>query len=917
MSQGSATTLVLLAKPSAELSMRDRLSHLSFDEACRMLGPDGGRLLIQGGRLELSSPDDLRIDDEQARIAWEPGRGGVSSRIVFDPATRGRLKAECSACTNACVHVAGLLSILLEHKTDLGLAAPPPEVGRPREEDELVERAIEERAKRAKTERMKIQAADPSRPWTDYRVTSAISGKTYRVALRGETRGVSYCACPDFRTNTLGTCKHIMKVLARTTKAFPDRVRKKPYQRTRITVHLRYEDRVSLAVAVPQRLSAEAHAIVDPLLVSPIEPAELVRRLSQLEAGGHPFFVTPDAEELIQRRLLAARLGTLVAEIRRAPDKHPLRTTLLRQPLLPFQLDGIAFAAGAGRAILADEMGLGKTIQGVGVAELLAREAEVRRVLVVCPASLKSQWRNEIQRFSGRSTEIVSGPARGRASAYVGDAFFTICNYEQVLKDILHIEKTRWDLIILDEGQRIKNWEAKTSRVVKGLGSRFALVLSGTPLENRLDDLHSVVAFVDPHQLGPSFRFQHRHQRRDEDGKLLGFKKLDDLRERLRPILLRRTRESVRLELPPRTVEIVRIPPTDEQKALHDAHMQTVAQIVRKPYLTEMDLLRLRMALLMCRMAADSTFLVDKQKPGWSTKLERLGELFDGIAAEPDRKVLVFSEWTTMLDLIEPLLAKRKLGFVRLDGSVPQKKRQALVSQFQSDEKIRLFLTTNAGSTGLNLQTANTVINVDLPWNPAVLEQRIARAHRMGQTQPVCVFVLVTEQTLEENLLTTLSSKRELAMAALDPDSRVAEVDVRTQSDDIKEKLEILLGARPEAPLDETVKETASLAVANDRLATAGNTLVRAALDLLGEIVGERGGDGAFKDELRATFDAKIVADESGKRRLSFAMPSRDTLATIMRGLAGLLLGGRETGEPSRASSRVSSDADSGAIASN
>ncbi len=917
MSQVSASKVVVLSKPSQALSMRDRLSHLSFDEACRMLGADGGRLLIRGGRLELSSPDDLRIDDQQARIAWEPGRGGISSRIFFDPGTRGRLKAECSVCTSACVHVAGLLSILLEQKSDLGLAAPPPENARPREEDELVERALEERAKRAKTERMKIQSADPSRPWTDYMVTSAISGKTHRVALRGETPGVSYCACPDFRTNTLGTCKHIMKVLARTTKAFPDRVRKKPYQRTRITVHLRYEDRVSLAVAVPQRLPAEADAIVAPLLSNPVVPADLVRRLNQLEVGGHAFFVTPDAEELIQRQLLAARLGKLVAEIRRAPDKHPLRSTLLNQPLLPFQLDGIAFAAGAGRAILADEMGLGKTIQGVGVAELLAREAEVRKVLVVCPASLKSQWRNEIQRFSGRSTEIVAGPARGRASAYAGDAFFTICNYEQVLKDILHIEKTRWDLIILDEGQRIKNWEAKTSRVVKGLVSRFALVLTGTPLENRLDDLHSVAAFIDPHQLGPSFRFLHRHQRRDEDGKLLGFKKLDDLRERLRPILLRRTRESVRLELPPRTVEIVRIPPTGEQKELHDAHMQTVAQIVRKRYLTEMDLLRLRMALLMCRMAADSTFLVDKQKPGWSTKLERLGELFDGIAAEPDRKVLVFSEWTTMLDLIEPLLEKRKLGFVRLDGSVPQKKRQALVSQFQSDEKIRLFLTTNAGSTGLNLQAANTVINVDLPWNPAVLEQRIARAHRMGQTQPVHVYVLVTEQTLEENLLTTLSSKRELAMAALDPDSRVAEVDVRTQSDDIKEKLEILLGAKPEAPVDETVKVTASLAVANERLATAGSALVRAAFDILGEIVGRREGDEAIRDELRATFDAKIVADESGERRLSFAMPSRDTLAAVMRGLVGLLDGGRDKEAPRLASTRVSSDASSGAIAAN
>jgi superfamily II DNA or RNA helicase len=873
-------------------SMRDRLSHLSVDEARKLLGRDGKRLLIEGAQLELASSDDLRISEREARVVWKPGRSGLSSRIFFDATARGRLRTECSACDTACIHVAGLLSVLLEQKSDFGLAAPPPEVSRPADEAALVAQALKERAERAEKERMKIHSTDPRVPWTDYTVTSALSGKTYRVALRSEVRGESYCACPDFKTNTLGTCKHIMKVLLR-AKAFPKAVRAKPYRRTRVTVHLRYEDGIALALALPHKLADEANAIVAPLMKRPIEVADLLRRLRRLEAGGHAFFVTPDAEDLIQRQLLRARIGKTVADIRHAPERHPLRTTLLKEPLLPYQLDGIAFAAGAGRAILADEMGLGKTVQGVGVAELLAREAGVRKVLIVCPASLKSQWRSEIQRFSGRTTLLVAGPASERAAAYAGDAFFTVCNYEQVLKDILHVEKERWDLIILDEGQRIKNWEAKTTRVIKGLASRFALVLSGTPLENRLEDLHSVAAFVDPHQLGPSFRFLHRHQRRDEAGKLVGFKKLDDLRERLRPFLLRRTRESVRLELPPRTVEIVRIPPTDEQKSLHDAHMRVVAQIVRKPYLTEMDLLRLRMSLLMCRMAADSTFLVDKQKPGWSTKLERLADIFDGIATEPDRKVILFSEWTTMLDLIQPLLDERKLGYVRLDGSVPQKKRQALVSQFQSDPKTRLFLTTNAGSTGLNLQAANTVINVDLPWNPAVLEQRIARAHRMGQKRPVAVFVLVTEDTLEENLLATLSSKRDLAMAALDPDTQVTDVDVRTQADDLKEKLEILLGAKPEAPIDETVKETASAAAANDRLAQAGSTFLRAAFDILGEIAGAAGERqvAAFTD-LREALDVKVVADAQGKRRLSLALPPRETLASLVRGLADLLTGG-------------------------
>src|SRR2546422_8212193 len=138
----------------------------------------------------------------------------------------------------------------------------------------------------------------------------------------------------------------------------------------------------------------------------------------------------------------------------------------------------------------------------------------------------------------------------------------------------------------------------------------------------------------------------------------------------------------------------------------------------------------------MCRMSADSTFLVDKQTPGYSSKLEELDDLFDRLFSEENRKVLLFSEWTTMLDLIEPLLEKRGLSFVRLDGSVPQKLRQGLVHEFQSNPGCRLFLTTNAGSTGLNLQAANTVINVGLPWKPAGLEQRIARTLPTAPEQP-------------------------------------------------------------------------------------------------------------------------------------------------------------------------------------
>ncbi len=214
---------------------------------------------------------------------------------------------------------------------------------------------------------------------------------------------------------------------------------------------------------LPEKLDDEAEKVLGPLRGRPIHNAhDLAQRIARLTALGREVIVYPDAEALMQQMLFAQRMAAKVAQIRANPPAHPLRKTLLKVELLPYQLDGIAFAAGAGRAILADDMGLGKTIQGIGVAEMLAREAGIRRVLVVCPTTLKSQWRSEIERFSDRTCQVVLGPAAQRPRQYADGAFFTICNYEQVLRDLPAIEQVPWDLIILDEAQRIKNWEAKT-----------------------------------------------------------------------------------------------------------------------------------------------------------------------------------------------------------------------------------------------------------------------------------------------------------------------------------------------------------------------------------------------------------------------------------------------------------------------
>ena len=882
-------------KSGAALKLFDLLSRLTLRKAAALLGAKGEHLIAAGGQWEIDIASQVRFGRDEFRLAVDHS----TVTVAVSPAARGRLAWHCDTCDIPCVHAGAAFSLILEEKLALGLAAAPPELP-PVEslsEEALIALALSEREERARNEKMRVISASPLEIWTDYTVTNAASGKTYRVALRGWRPGESYCSCPDFRKNTLGTCKHILNALNKARRRFAPATRNRPYQQRTLSVHLAYGEAIELRLLVPSRLSDRAKAIVRPICDRPItDLPDLLRRIRRLEADGSPVTVYPDAEDYIQNLLVQQKIASAVASIRSDPKAHPLRKTLLKVDLLPYQLDGIAFAAGAGRAILADEMGLGKTIQGIGVAEFLAQFADIRKVLIVCPASVKSQWRSEILRFSGRQATLVLGGAGERAAQYQGDCFFTICNYEQVLRDIIAIERATWDLIILDEGQRIKNWEAKTTQTMKSLRSRFALVLSGTPLENRLDDLFSVVEFIDARRLGPAFRFFNRHRVTDEKGKVIGYRDLDVLRENLQPVLLRRTRNMVMKELPQRTTQVIRISPTAEQLEIDGAQMRIVSSIVSKPYISEMDLLRLQKALLLARMNADSTFLVDKHEPGYSSKLDRIEELFDELAGEETRKVVLFSEWTTMLGLIERRIERFQLGYVRLDGSVPQKKRQQLVQQFQHDSKCRLFMTTNAGATGLNLQAANTVINVDLPWNPAILEQRIARAHRMGQKNPVHVYVLVTEETIEEKLLGTLSAKHDLALAALDMESKVREVALSSGMEELKRRLEVLLGAPADAPVDESEKqrnqlETDRLA-RRARMAEASGQLLTAAFALLEEMIPKREPTQATERmalEFKARFDECFELDEHGRPRLTVTLPDQGSLEKLTRSLASLL----------------------------
>jgi len=392
---------------------------------------------------------------------------------------------------------------------------------------------------------------------------------------------------------------------------------------------------------------------------------------------------------------------------------------------------------------------------------------------VGCVPVILLQWKSEIEKFSKRKAAVIEGFNRQRKLQYREESFYKLVNYELIFRDMDMIREWSPDLIILDEAQRIKNWNTRTAKSVKQLESNFAIVLTGTPIENRIEELHSIMEFIDKRRLGPLYRFLHHHRITDDGGKVIGYANLQSVRESLKDVMIRRVKADVLHQLPERIDNNLFVPMTVEQSVIHAENYDIVVRIIAKwrryKFLSEADNLRLRIALNNMRMVSDNTYLVDK-KTIHGPKVEELEVILREIVVEGGEKVVVFSQWLRMGELIEEVLQRNKIGYVFLNGSVPSRQRKDLIKKFREDPSCMVFLSTDAGGVGLNLQSGSVVINVDIPWNPAVLEQRIGRVHRLGQRKTVRVINFITSSSIEEKILDLLKFKRSLFSGVLDKD---------------------------------------------------------------------------------------------------------------------------------------------------
>ena len=476
---------------------------------------------------------------------------------------------------------------------------------------------------------------------------------------------------------------------------------------------------------------------------------------------------------------LAAELRGRLSEVTASPPPPP--PAGLAAKLRPYQIEGYQFLAhlsGQGfGGVLADDMGLGKTVQTLAWLLRLADEAKSGgfRALVVCPKSVTHGWLAETARFAPSLGAAAFDPASASPESKAPECEILVANYTQLRLNAGWFKAKAWDVVVLDEGQFIKNPTSQVAAAARALAARHRLVLTGTPIENRLGDLWSLFAFAQPGLLGSQSSFRRQFNERDPSA-------LGRLHRRVRHFLLRRTKAQAAPDLPPRTENEIVVDLEPEQRRLYDAELKRArAQLLGVETDRALDRVRFNIlaSLLRLRQICCHPALVDAAHAGLpSAKLDALIERLEELREE-DHQVLVFSQFVGMLELIRERLEQAGIGHLMLTGATED--RQQLVEQFQTDNSRTVFLLSlKAAGFGLNLTAASYAVLYDPWWNPAVEAQAIDRTHRIGQTKPVFAYRLLAAGTIEQKIRVLQQEKAALAAAVVQEESLASVLDLES-----------------------------------------------------------------------------------------------------------------------------------------
>ena len=442
--------------------------------------------------------------------------------------------------------------------------------------------------------------------------------------------------------------------------------------------------------------------------------------------------------------------------------------------LYPYQQKSVEFLKIKGTAMVGHEVGLGKTLIALSVLANAKKENRPHKTLVLCPAILKLQWKSEQEKFFPEfKSVVITGNAEERARLWLARADIYIANYELLQRDFNFAGGTVWDYVICDEATRISNPRTKTYKILSKLKSVNRLAMTGTPLNNRVQDIYGIINWLKPGYLGNYYAFLNRYCVKNYWGSVVGYVNLEELRKRIRPLITRKTKEEVLPELPDKIISEVPFELSEEERMLYDKITKELLFEIEQADISKVEnpitiqatitkMLRLR------QLTGSMELLGEKNK---SSKLDVLKELLP-MALEGEKKAIIFTFFSKMADILERELAVYKP--LKITGSVNH--REDIIEEFNNNASRQILLMTSAGQYGLNIQIASVVIHYDNEWSIAKMEQREGRAHRINQKNNVLVYHLIARKTMDEYIKKVLYKKQKLANQLLGEQIGVKEI---------------------------------------------------------------------------------------------------------------------------------------------
>jgi len=455
----------------------------------------------------------------------------------------------------------------------------------------------------------------------------------------------------------------------------------------------------------------------------------------------------------------------------------------LKLPLFNFQKIGVGFLCATKSALLGDDPGLGKSIQALSTSRI----NQAKKVLIVCPSTLKLNWNDEILKwYPEEKITVLAGSRKIRENLWAEDSKYFLVNYELLLRDIDLIKRIEWDYIISDESTRISNPKAKQSKAIKTIEAKDKIALTGTPFNNSVQDIWNILDFCQPNILGSYWQFTNKYCIKDRFNSITGYKNLKDLKEYIAHYMLRRKKEEVLKELPPKLFETIYVEFNDEEKIIYNAIKNEIANELKEYQITKVlddkYIKNVLVRMIRLKQAADSLKLISEHE--FSSKTEALKELLEDISHN-GAKTLIFTQFAGMAELLMEEL--KEYNPLLISGKIKNEQRSQNVKDFQLKEDNKILISTDAGGIGLNLQRAQHVVHFDLPWSISKLEQREGRAHRIGQKENVTVYKMIVHNSIDEYVLKILHKKQEMVEQLLGDNERMRKIKISKR--DIKKML--------------------------------------------------------------------------------------------------------------------------------